>query len=50
MSCPFSRGDPGARIPEGFVRFDKQNPIIKLFIDKSINISSKTAMPFLRKI
>ena len=29
-----SRGDPGARIPEGFVRFDKKNPIIKLFIEK----------------
>ncbi|MBI4309823.1 MAG: HD domain-containing protein [Candidatus Omnitrophica bacterium] len=29
-----SRGDPGSRIPEGFVRFDKKNPIIKLFIEK----------------
>jgi putative nucleotidyltransferase with HDIG domain len=29
-----SRGDRGSRIPEGFVRFDKKNPIIKLFIEK----------------
>ncbi len=29
-----SRGDPGSRIPEGFIRFDKKNPIIKLFIEK----------------
>lgn len=29
-----SRGDPGARIPEGFIRFDKSHPIIKLFIQK----------------
>jgi len=29
-----SRGDPGSKIPEGFVRFDKKHPIIKLFIEK----------------
>lgn len=29
-----SRGDPGSRIPEGFIRFDKKNPIIKFFIEK----------------
>lgn len=29
-----SRGSPGSRIPEGFVRFDKSNPIIKFFCDK----------------
>lgn len=29
-----SRGEQGARIPEGFVRFDRNHPIIKLFIEK----------------
>ena len=29
-----SRGDPGERIPEGFVRFDKKQPLIKLFLEK----------------
>lgn len=29
-----SRGDPGSKIPEGFVRFDKKHPIIRLFIQK----------------
>lgn len=29
-----SRGDPGSRIPEGFIRFDKKNPIIKFFSQK----------------
>ena len=29
-----SKGDPGSRIPEGFVRFDKKNPINKLFVEK----------------
>ncbi len=29
-----SRGEQGARIPEGFVRFDRDHPIIKLFIEK----------------
>ena len=29
-----SRGDLGSKIPEGFVRFDKKHPIIKLFIEK----------------
>ncbi len=29
-----SRGEQGSRIPEGFVRFDRQNPVIKLFIEK----------------
>lgn len=29
-----SRGDVGSKIPEGFVRFDKKHPIIKLFIEK----------------
>jgi putative nucleotidyltransferase with HDIG domain len=29
-----SRGEQGSRIPEGFVRFDKKNPIIKFFHEK----------------
>ncbi len=29
-----SRGEAGSRIPEGFIRFDKKHPIIKLFIEK----------------
>ena len=29
-----SRGEVGHRIPEGFARFDKKHPIIKLFIEK----------------
>ena len=29
-----SRGEPGARIPEGFIRFDKKNPLIKFFVEK----------------
>ena len=29
-----SRGEHGTRIPEGFVRFDRNHPIIKLFIEK----------------
>src|ERR1700739_64550 len=29
-----SRGQTGARIPEGFIRFDKKNPLIRLFIEK----------------
>jgi len=28
-----SRGDPGSKIPEDVVRFDKKHPIIKLFIE-----------------
>jgi putative nucleotidyltransferase with HDIG domain len=29
-----SKGQAGARIPEGFIRFDKKNPLIRLFIEK----------------
>jgi HD-GYP domain-containing protein (c-di-GMP phosphodiesterase class II) len=29
-----SRGQAGSRIPEGFVRFDKKNPLIRFFIEK----------------
>ena len=29
-----SKGEEGARIPEGFVRFDRKHPIIKLFIEE----------------
>jgi HD-GYP domain-containing protein (c-di-GMP phosphodiesterase class II) len=29
-----SRGESGSRIPEGFIRFDKKHPIIKLFLEK----------------
>lgn len=29
-----SRGQTGARIPEGFIRFDKKNPLIRLLIEK----------------
>ena len=29
-----SRGQTGSRIPEGFIRFDKKHPLIRLFIEK----------------
>ena len=29
-----SKGAPGSKIPEGFIRFDKKSPIIKMFIEK----------------
>ncbi len=29
-----SKGEIGSRIPEGFIRFDKKQPIIKLFLEK----------------
>jgi putative nucleotidyltransferase with HDIG domain len=29
-----SKGEKGSKIPEGFIRFDKKHPIIKLFIEK----------------
>lgn len=29
-----SRGERGSRIPEGFIRFDRKHPIIKLFVEK----------------
>ena len=29
-----SRGEYGFKIPEGFIRFDKENPIIKVFIER----------------
>ncbi len=29
-----SKGQPGSKIPEGFVRFDKKSPLIRLFIEK----------------
>ncbi len=29
-----SRGESGSRIPEGFIRFDRHSPLIRLFIEK----------------
>lgn len=41
-----SHGSHGSRIPEGFIRFDKKNPIIKLFIEKEYKylVQSRNAL------
>ena len=41
-----SRGRVGSRIPEGFIRFDKKNPLIRLFIEKEYKylVSNRNAL------
>jgi HD-GYP domain-containing protein (c-di-GMP phosphodiesterase class II) len=41
-----SRGQAGSRIPEGFVRFDKKNPLIRFFIEKEYKylVASRNAL------
>lgn len=41
-----SRGQAGSRIPEGFIRFDKNNPLIRFFIEKEYKylVASRNAL------
>ncbi|MBF0570208.1 MAG: GAF domain-containing protein, partial [Candidatus Omnitrophica bacterium] len=41
-----SRGDAGERIPENFVRFEKNHPLIKIFFEKEYKylISNRNAL------
>jgi HD-GYP domain-containing protein (c-di-GMP phosphodiesterase class II) len=41
-----SRGEPGERIPQNFIRFDKDHPLIKIFFQKEFKylISNRNAL------
>jgi len=41
-----SHGQSGARIPEGFIRFDKKHPLIRLFVEKEYKylVSNRNAL------